>query len=374
MPLGNLTSQFFANIYLNELDHYVKEQLKIKYYIRYVDDFVIFHESKIMLEYYQEKIDEFLKTKLALELHPDKSKIIKFSNGTNFLGFRIFSEFRLIRKRNLRKFEKEFLMLKELYQKGAVEREKVIEIFQGWIAYVSHADTYKYRRHITRLFNKYFPIDNNTEIKNSKKHDNFTKKIESADYQFTTQKTLQLLKKGLNIQKIAQQRSIKESTVWNHFANLIEYNQLSVWRMLPKTKILKILPNIYSPEDKLKDIKERIKDDSINYDEINCVLASVKYENKKKNIVKQVKWYKNNYCFRKCFRNPEQREKCSKKFNTLIYKNKNMAINKKEFLELFNNHLNICVLPEQEKLRYISWKEFILKYKFSKNLIKTNNL
>ena len=51
-----------------------------------------------------------------------------------------------------------------------------------------------------------------------------------------------------------------------------------------------------------------------------------------------------------------------------------MAINKKEFLELFNNHLNICVLPEQEKLRYISWKEFILKYKFSKNLIKTNNL
>ena len=60
MPLGNLTSQFFANIYLNELDYFVKHELKAKYYIRYVDDFVILHESKEQLQVWKEKINAFL--------------------------------------------------------------------------------------------------------------------------------------------------------------------------------------------------------------------------------------------------------------------------------------------------------------------------
>ena len=103
MPLGNLTSQFFANIYLNELDHYVKEQLKAKYYIRYVDDFVILHKNKIILESYKTKIDEFLKTNLSLELHPDKSKIIFLPRGVEFLGLKVFPYHRLMKKRNRRK-------------------------------------------------------------------------------------------------------------------------------------------------------------------------------------------------------------------------------------------------------------------------------
>ncbi len=363
MPLGNLTSQFFANVYLNELDQFVKHEINIEYYIRYVDDFVILHDSKNILEQYQIKINEFIKAKLNLELHPDKTKIIKLSTGVNFLGFRIFPEFRLIRKKNLKKFDRRFNKLKKQYEEGAVDREKVIEIFEGWIAYISHADTYKYRRHITKRFNQYFPIESNTEIKNPKKHQNFINKIEESDYIFTTQKTLQLLKKGLSIEKIAQQRKIKESTVWQHIANLIEYNQINIWRVLPKNKIHRILSNIHSENDKLKEIKERIKDNSITFDEISGVLASVKYENKKKNILRNVSWYKKNHCFRKCFYNIEQREKCSKKFDSLISKNPTMEISRKEFLDLFNNHLNICVLPENEKLRYVSWKEFVMKNK-----------
>ena len=73
MPLGNLTSQFFANVYLNELDQFVKHKLKAKYYIRYVDDFVILHNNKQTLETYKEKINNFLKT-IKLELHPDMHK------------------------------------------------------------------------------------------------------------------------------------------------------------------------------------------------------------------------------------------------------------------------------------------------------------
>ena len=90
MPLGNLTSQFFANIYLSELDYFIKHKLNAKYYIRYVDDFVILHDSKSQLEIWKNEIDNFLRDKLKLELHPQKSKIISLSRGIDFVGFRNF--------------------------------------------------------------------------------------------------------------------------------------------------------------------------------------------------------------------------------------------------------------------------------------------
>src|SRR3990167_4012244 len=83
MPLGNLTSQFFANIYLNKLDYFVKHILKAKYYLRYVDDFVILHESDRQLEIWKEQIDPFLRERLKIELHPQKSRIIPLSRGTD---------------------------------------------------------------------------------------------------------------------------------------------------------------------------------------------------------------------------------------------------------------------------------------------------
>ncbi len=372
MPLGNLTSQFFANVYLNELDKYVKRKLRVKYYIRYVDDFVIFHNSLKMLKSYKYEINNFLKEKLKLELHPDKSRILILNEGINFLGFRVFYNHKLVRKKNLRKFERKFTENKALYKNGKIEREKALDMFEGWTAYTLHANTYKYRMIMTRRFDQYFPADN-SKIKNLKKEDNFANKIEVSHREFTTQKTLQLLKRGLTIKQIVEQRRIKESTVWGHMAKLIEYGQLNVWKILEKEKILAILPNIYNINDKLKDIKERIKDNAINYDEINCVFAGVKYENKKKGIVRHINWYKRNHCFRKCFRNPEQRIKCSKKFDVFIKNNPKLEMSKNEFLDLFNNNMYICVLPEEEKLRYISWEEFTQKHKFSKSILETIN-
>ncbi len=98
MPLGNYTSQFFANVYLNELDQFVKHVLKVKYYIRYVDDFVILSHSKEELELYKENIDRFLTEVLHLSLHPDKSKVLLLDQGIPFLGFRIFTNQRAQRK------------------------------------------------------------------------------------------------------------------------------------------------------------------------------------------------------------------------------------------------------------------------------------
>lgn len=146
MPLGNLTSQFFANIYLHELDYFVKHKLRAGYYIRYVDDFVILHNSREQLEIWKQEIDKFLKEKLSLELHPHKSKIIPLSRGIDFVGFRNFYYFRLLRKRNLRKI----LFKIEKYKNGELNKEKLLEGFNGWNAYAKWADSYKLRREIIK--------------------------------------------------------------------------------------------------------------------------------------------------------------------------------------------------------------------------------
>jgi len=146
MPLGNLTSQFFANVYLNELDYFVKHILKAKYYIRYVDDFAILHKSKEQLEIWKFEIDNFLKDRLKLELHKDKSKIISLSKGIDFVGFRCFWYFKLLRKRNIKKM----IIKIEAYKKGELSKEKLVESLNGWLAYAKWVNSYKLRESILK--------------------------------------------------------------------------------------------------------------------------------------------------------------------------------------------------------------------------------
>jgi len=128
--------------------------------------------------------------------------------------------------------------------------------------------------------------------------------------------------------------------------------------VLSPEKIRKILPAIRSEQDKLKVIKSRIPDKKVTYDEINCVLANVKCKNKKKSIGYLVKWYQRTHCYRKCYFDKSQRGECKGKFDLFAASNPNLQLKRKEFLDLFNNHLRICILPEQEKRRYVSWQEF----------------
>lgn len=104
MPLGNLTSQLFINVYLNELDRFVKHTLKLKYYIRYADDVVVFYENKSELEKLQEQISGFLKNVLKLDIH--KNSISTAYSGVDFLGFKHFKKFRTLRKVTERKMWK----------------------------------------------------------------------------------------------------------------------------------------------------------------------------------------------------------------------------------------------------------------------------
>jgi len=150
MPLGNLTSQFFANLYLNELDQFIKHKLKAKYYIRYVDDFVILHQNKETLKEYKIAISSFLINKLKLQLHPDKSKIQPLNKGTIFLGYKIFYHHKLLRKSNLRNFQKRFNENLKQFQKGIINYRELKRKIQGWFGYSIHANTYRLRKQITK--------------------------------------------------------------------------------------------------------------------------------------------------------------------------------------------------------------------------------
>ena len=147
MPLGNYTSQFFANVYLNELDYFVKHRLKARYYIRYVDDFVILHRSKKVLELHKERIIKYLQC-LKLELHPEKSDITPLQKGITFLGYRIFYHYKLLRKRNIRLFKKKIQERLESYKNKELTKEQLVEKLQGWFGYAQWANTYKFRKKI----------------------------------------------------------------------------------------------------------------------------------------------------------------------------------------------------------------------------------
>jgi len=147
MPLGNLTSQFFANVYLNELDYFVKYELKIKYYLRYVDDFVILHKSREQLEIWKQQINRFLNEKLKLELHSQKSKIISLERGIDFIGFRNYWHHKLLRKRSIQKI----LFVVDKSKNRRISREKLLESFQGWQAYAKWADSYNLRIKLKKL-------------------------------------------------------------------------------------------------------------------------------------------------------------------------------------------------------------------------------
>ncbi len=146
MPLGNLTSQFFANVYLNELDHFIKQKLKAKYHIRYVDDFIVLHDDCRILEKYKCAISNFLTENLKIELHPEKSKIINLERGVNLLGYRAFYHHKLLRKANKRKFKRKFKEKSNLYKNKEISYEDFVQSLQGWLGYAMWANTYKLRK------------------------------------------------------------------------------------------------------------------------------------------------------------------------------------------------------------------------------------
>ena len=168
--MGNLTSQFFANVYLSELDYFVKHKLKAKYYLRYVDDFIILHRSKAQLEDWERQVDDFLRESLKIGLHPDKTKVISLGAGVQLLGFqhragsarclmhfhsnenahRAFYHFHILKKSNVGRVFGRLALFREKYARGEIEQTRILLSNSGWQGYAMMGDTYGLRRQVKR--------------------------------------------------------------------------------------------------------------------------------------------------------------------------------------------------------------------------------
>lgn len=147
LPIGNLTSQLWANVYMNALDQFVKRCLKCKCYVRYVDDFLLFSDSKQKLWEWKKGIVEFLWS-LRLSMHMKSSTVYPVNNGIPFLGFILFPHKRRLKNRNARMFEKRLRRKQRAMRRGELSFDDLNLCVKGWVAHAVHGETYGLRRTI----------------------------------------------------------------------------------------------------------------------------------------------------------------------------------------------------------------------------------
>ena len=152
IPIGNYTSQYFANIYLHELDTYIKQELKIPFYERYMDDFVLLLNSKEESKIIMNKISIFLKDNLHLELN---SKSCYFHNkyGVNFLGYKIFNNYILLRKTSKIKMKKKVKKWNKEYENNTLDKQEVLLSLNSWFGHIKHCDSYRLKKEILNSLN-----------------------------------------------------------------------------------------------------------------------------------------------------------------------------------------------------------------------------
>lgn len=141
LPIGNYTSQLFANIYLNELDKYIKEELKVKLYYRYMDDMVLLLPDKDIAKYYLLAISSFLKDRLKLSLN-SKTQIFKLNQGVNFCGYKINITGLRLRNKGKKKLVKKLKWIRYNFRNGKLCINDAKKYFAGHLGYIAHANIY----------------------------------------------------------------------------------------------------------------------------------------------------------------------------------------------------------------------------------------
>lgn len=151
IPIGNLTSQMFANLYLNELDQFSKRMLKLKYYIRYMDDIIILHDNKRELHDIKNIIEEFLENSLELHLN-NKTAIRPISLGVEFVGYRLWNTHIKLRKPSVIKMKKRLKFLQKQYSKGNISLRQVNFTVQSYLGILKHCNSYCLKK---KIFNDF---------------------------------------------------------------------------------------------------------------------------------------------------------------------------------------------------------------------------
>ena len=147
LPIGNLTSQFWSNVYLNPLDWFITQDLGCNGYLRYVDDFALFSASKRQLYEWKGAIINFLAT-LRLTVHETQAQVIHTRAGIPWLGFVVYPTHRRLKTRNVVKFTRRFERNIDLYEQGSITFAELDASVQGWINHVRYADTWGLREHV----------------------------------------------------------------------------------------------------------------------------------------------------------------------------------------------------------------------------------
>ncbi len=150
LPIGNYSSQFFANLYLNELDYFVKQRLRQKYYLRYVDDFIILGKGRAELSEIPRKIDTFLGGCLALGINFKKTKLKSLKQGVDFLGYIIKLDYTLVRRRSVNVCKNKIYKQLAGFNKnnGKVLGKKFIAQVNSYLGHFRHADSFFLRKHL----------------------------------------------------------------------------------------------------------------------------------------------------------------------------------------------------------------------------------
>ena len=153
LPIGNLTSQMFANLYLNELDQHCKHHLHLHYYIRYMDDIIILHHDKKYLEKIKQDIAGFLEKKLRLQLN-NKTCIRPTSMGIEFVGFRVWSTHIKLRKKTAKKMKKRLKYMFAAFNAGEIDRETLDRSIASYRGILQHFNSYGLRQSLNELYKK----------------------------------------------------------------------------------------------------------------------------------------------------------------------------------------------------------------------------
>lgn len=144
IPIGNYTSQYFANIYLNELDKFVKEKLRVRYYVRYMDDFIILEQDRNKAKILLKEIGHFVDVHLKLQLNY-KSRYYPNKMGVNFCGYRIFETHLLLRNRSKKIIKKNIKCWNRLYIERRLDYHKMLLCWNSWVGHAKHANSYNFR-------------------------------------------------------------------------------------------------------------------------------------------------------------------------------------------------------------------------------------
>ena len=151
IPIGNVTSQIFANIYLDQLDQFVKHTLKVKHYFRYADDFIFIHEDQCYLKLLLVEVEQFLAEKLLLQLHPHKISIRRFNQGIDFLGYIILPHYSVVRTKTRRRMFKKIKQNLKRLQTGLINQEAFNQSLQSYLGILKHCEGYKIKNKIEKF-------------------------------------------------------------------------------------------------------------------------------------------------------------------------------------------------------------------------------